>query len=70
MVVTHHFVFKLVESHHMADVHHMVEVHHMVKIHYMVKVTIIFDVIALELACRPVRVQTGEWNVVLRKGLE
>ena len=34
------------------------------------KVTIIFDAIALEMACRPVRVQTGEWKVVLRKLLE
>ena len=66
MVVTHHFVFKLVESHHMADVHHMVEVHHMVKIHYTVKVTIIFDAIALDMACQSVRVKTGEWKVVLR----
>ena len=34
------------------------------------KVTIIFDAIALEMACRPVRVQTGEWKVVLRRLLE
>ena len=37
MVVSHHFVFKMVESHHMVNVHHMVEVHHMVDIHHMVE---------------------------------
>ena len=37
MVVSHHFVFKMVESHHMVDVHHKVEVHHMVEIHHMVE---------------------------------
>ena len=34
MVVSHHFVFKMVESHHMVDVHHIVEVHHMVEGHH------------------------------------
>ena len=28
------------------------------------KVTIMFDAIALEVACWPVRVQTGEWKVI------
>ena len=28
VVVSHHFVFKMVESHHMVDIHHMVESHH------------------------------------------
>ena len=56
MGVSHHFVFKMVESHHMVDVHHMVEIHHMVESHH------IFVAIALEMACRPVRVQTREYK--------
>ena len=34
LVVLHHFVFKMVESHHMVDVQHMVEIHHMVESHH------------------------------------
>ena len=34
MVVSHHFVFKMVESHHMVNVHHMVDIHHMVESHH------------------------------------
>ena len=35
MVVSHHFVFKMVESQHMVDVHHMMEVYLMVDIHQL-----------------------------------
>ena len=54
MVVSHHFVFKMVESHH--------GIWCMSTIWW--KVTIKLDAIALEMACQPVRVQTGEWKVV------